>query len=222
MAPPQPGGGTTSTPFTGTIRSQVGGSAEWDGGMDEMNQILDGINPSKVSKAGTTYEAAAKKFQHVAGILRSQSSALAGVWKGDDADATVKQMGKLEKSATNMQEVSQKTGAALKDHGEKLEWYKAHRPGKGFIGNISYDDAGVVAAGTMVAGPAGGMIALGGKKLGEAFGLIDSAEEKAAKEHMKKLGERTLQANDNMPPNFSTDLPQTNVFSQNPNNKYPG
>ncbi|TDD32528.1 WXG100 family type VII secretion target [Actinomadura sp. KC06] len=204
------------------IRSNQDSPTEWDGGIDEMNQILNATDPQKVMDAGTHYTAAAQKFQNAAGILRREKAALAGVWKGEDADATTEQMERLHQSATGMQEVAQTTGKALSDHGTKLDWYKRHQPGKGFIGNISYDDAGVVAAGTMVAGPAGGMIALGGKKLGEAFGLIDSAEEKAAQEHMKRLGERTVEANRAMPEKISTNMPETNITSKVPTNDIPG
>ncbi|TMQ97807.1 WXG100 family type VII secretion target [Actinomadura soli] len=204
------------------IRSNQDSPTDWDGGIDEMNRILNATDPNKVIEAGKHYTAAAQRFQNAAGILRKEKAALASVWKGEDADATTKQMERLEQSATGMQDVSQTTGKALSDHGTKLEWYKTHQPGKGFIGNISYDDAGVVAAGTMVAGPAGGMIALGGKKLGEAFGLIDSAEEKAAQEHMKRLGERTVEANRAMPDKITTNMPETSITSKVPTNNIGG
>ncbi|TDC66582.1 hypothetical protein E1200_16530 [Actinomadura sp. GC306] len=205
------------------IRSHQNSPTDWDGGIDQMNDILDATNPQRVIDAGGYYASAAQKFQHAVGILRAQKSALAGVWKGEDAEATIKQLGRLETSAEGLRQASDTTGKALTEHGTKLDWYVKNRPGKGFIGNISYDDAGVVAAGTVVAGPAGGLIALGGKKIGEALGAIDSAEEKAAQEHMKRLGERTVQANGDMPERISTNLPSTDRGGGlPPENRFPG
>ncbi|QFG22081.1 WXG100 family type VII secretion target [Actinomadura sp. WMMB 499] len=205
-----------NTPHQEPIRSNMDSPVEWDGGIDEMNQILDAMDPGRVEGAGNAYNGAASKFESAARVLRTQMSALANVWKGDDADATIEQMEYLQGSAESMRQVSDETGRALVNHAEVIRQFQSNRPGKGFFGNLSWDDAGVVAAGTVVAGPAGGAIALGGKKIGEALGILDSAEDDAAKQHMRQLGEATNNSNTQMPASISTNLPTTGQWRQDP------
>jgi len=197
------------------IRMSPQGSTDWDGDMDAMNGILDACQPGKVKEAAQNYSAAGTKFQNAAGVLNAQMSALAGVWKGDDADATIEQMRSLKTSATGLQSTSTQTGKTLDDHATKLQWYKDHKPGKGMFGGFSWKDGLVAAA------PAGLPI-LAGKKIGEALGIIDSEEDKAAKEHMKRLSERTIQANTAMPERLSTELPTTGRGEEIPTNNTPG
>ncbi|MBO2454318.1 hypothetical protein J4573_45035 [Actinomadura barringtoniae] len=191
------------------------GSTDWDGDMDAMNGILDACQPGKVKEAANNYTAAGDKFKNAAGVLGAQMTALSGVWKGDDADATIEQMRNLQTSASGLQSTSTQTGKTLDDHATKLQWYKDHKPGKGMFGGFSWKDGLVAVA------PAG-LPMLAGKKIGEAFGLIDSEEDKAAKEHMKRLSERTIQANTAMPERLSTNLPSSGVYNVPPPNNSPG
>ncbi|WP_019632910.1 WXG100 family type VII secretion target [Actinomadura atramentaria] len=199
--------------------------------MDEMNRILDSTDPQSVITAGKTYQSAAKKLNEAAAVLRTQAKNLESVWKGDDADEAVKQMGRLQTSAASMAQVANETGNALSAFGPQLEWYVEHRPKKGFFGHISMPkadkgDAAVFAAGTMVAGPMGGTIALGGKTIGEALGLFGDAEKEAAQEHMNRLGGRAVEANNALPTSVTTDLPHSQrdggIPNPPPNGGVPG
>ncbi len=201
------------------IRSNSDNGQEWSGDMDAMNQLFAGTNPDRVIKAGKVYSGAAAKFANAVGVLRSQTSALAGVWKGDDADATVKQMKRLQESAQNLHQVSDKTGKTLADHGEKLKWYREHQPKEGFFKGLTWNQAGVVTAGTLLGGPVGGLIGL---TKGDALGLIKDTESKAAVDHVKRLSVRAREANTTMPERISTDLPQTGRFTPEPPPPYKG
>ncbi|POM26829.1 hypothetical protein BTM25_12370 [Actinomadura rubteroloni] len=204
------------------IRRNCMAPQPFKGGMDEMKQILQATDPRAVTRAGQTYNAAASKFNDAAGVLRAQASALKAVWKGDDAEAAIEQMGRLQTSATNLGKTAGETGQALSTYGPQLEWYKQHAPGQGNFAGLTTGDAETFAAGTMIAGPTGGLIAIGGKKLGEALGILDNEEEKAAQEHMKRLTERSVQAHEGLPTNLTTDLPYSNTEYEPPKNPYRG
>ncbi|MFI6514802.1 WXG100 family type VII secretion target [Spirillospora sp. NPDC050679] len=214
---------TESKPQDHHIRYGSIAPASFEGGMDEMNRILDSLDPQTISGAGQAYTAASEKFSSAASALRTYASQLSAIWEGDDADAAIKQMGRLQSTATNLHRVANDTGGSLKTYGEQAEWYKTHRPGKGNFAGLSTGDAEVFAAGTMIAGPGGGMIAIGGKKLGEALGLLENEEDKLAREHIKRLSERTVQAHDRFPTTLVTDLPHSgNDLWKQPPNTPPG
>ncbi|WP_165969139.1 hypothetical protein [Actinomadura sp. KC06] len=195
------------------IRATTDNGQEWSGDMDAMNRLLESINSERVIKAGSVYKGTAAKFEGAAGDLGAQISALARVWKGDDAEATIRQLQKLQKSAEVLKQVSQQTATALSSHGEKLQWYEKNQPKEGFFKGLSWDDAGVVTGGTLLGGAAGG---LAGLKVDKAFGLIKDKESEAAVEHMKRLSERTREANAAMPERVRLVLPSTNFFRGDP------
>ena len=88
--------------FEAPIRSNADNGQQWSGDMDAMHRLLDATQPKKVSDAGDVYNAVSVKFKDVAGALRVQASALAGVWKGDDAEAALKELDKLQRSAESI------------------------------------------------------------------------------------------------------------------------
>ncbi|WP_148767467.1 WXG100 family type VII secretion target [Actinomadura decatromicini] len=199
--------------FHAPIRSNTDNGQQWSGDMDAMHQLFEGTNPERVIKAGHVYRNVSNRFGSMAGVLRSQSSALAAVWKGDDAEAAIKQMRKLQQSAENIYQVSGRTAWVLKDHGEKLDWYKRHQPKEGFFKGLTWDQAGVVTGGTLLGGPVGGLMGL---SKGEALGLIKHTESKAAVEHVQRLSDRAREANAAMPAEISTTPPDFGRFKQGP------
>ncbi|WP_192809731.1 WXG100 family type VII secretion target [Actinomadura rudentiformis] len=177
-----------------------------------MKQILESMQPAKVKDAGAAYTAAAAKFETTAGLLRSRADALAKVWKGEDAAAAQKQMQRLNATAKELDSTLSETGRALDHHANQQIEFQRTAPGGGVIPGFTYTDATVFAAGAVIAGPAGGVMAVGGKKvadvIGDITGFWDSEEKALAKEHMKKLQDSTIQTNNNwMPRDVTTDLP---------------
>ncbi|WP_205717778.1 WXG100 family type VII secretion target [Actinomadura soli] len=200
------------------IRSNTDNGQQWSGDMDAMNRLFAGTNPERVIKAGPVYGGVASKFEEAAGTLRAQISALTGVWKGDDAEATVKQMRRLQASAENIRQVADQASKALSDHGPKLKWYKDHQPKEGFFKGLTWDHAGVVTGGTLLGGVSGGLIGL---TKGEALGLIKDKESETAVEHVQRLSGRAREANTAMPEEISTDIPKTGIYRERPKN-FPG
>ncbi|MFP3965585.1 hypothetical protein SMC26_24975, partial [Actinomadura fulvescens] len=203
---------TESRPQTTPLRVEASPPGEWDGGLDEMKQILENLQPGKVKEAGAAYTAAAAKFETTAGLLRSRADALSKVWKGEDAAAAQKQMQRLNATAKEMDARLGQAGTALDHHANQQIEFQKTAPGGGVIPNFTYTDATVFAVGATIAGPAGGVLAVGGKKVadvvGDLTGWWDSEEKALAKEHMKKLQDTTINTNNNwMPKEVTTDLP---------------
>ncbi|WP_155884579.1 WXG100 family type VII secretion target [Actinomadura flavalba] len=200
---------TEQKPQTYDIRTGSIDASPFRGGMDEMNQALDSAQPDLVTKGGKTYNDAATLLGTTAGILRSSARQLEQIWKGEDADAAVKQMGRLERTAKDMQRVSHETGRSLSTFGEQLKWYVDHRPKAGLFKGISFGTSDLTAmfAGNAVVPGLGGPIAVGGKKLGEVMGILENEEDKAAREFMDRLSGRAVEANAALPAAVTTDLP---------------
>jgi uncharacterized protein YukE len=175
----------------------------FDGGIDQMNQILNSTDPGAVKEAGAAYKAAAQKFSNTMEALRREVKALVDNWGGEAAEKAVNQMEKLYNSTHELYTGTWQVGYSLSDHGEKLQWYKDHQPGKGLIPGVSMGDvatggAAAVATGNPVTGLiAGGVSALTG----------DSGEDQAAQEHMNRLATRTIEANQAMPESIAPDFP---------------
>ncbi|TYB40886.1 WXG100 family type VII secretion target [Actinomadura chibensis] len=205
--------------FQVPIRSNTDNGQQWSGDMDAMHQLFAGINPERVIKAGRVFRNVSNRFESIAGALRTQSSALAAVWNGDDADATITQMRKLQRSAENIYQVSGRTAWVLTEHGEKLDWYKEHLPKEGFFKGLTWDQAGIVTGGTLLGGPVGGLIGL---SKGEALGLIKHTESKAAVEYVQRLSDHAREANAAMPTQLDVELPQSQVSGGLPPNTPPG
>ncbi|MFI0450863.1 WXG100 family type VII secretion target [Actinomadura sp. 6N118] len=215
---------TDSRPQTTPLRVEATPPGEWDGGLDEMKQILQNMQPQRVKEAGTAYTNAAAKFETTAGLLRSRADALSKVWKGEDAAAAQKQMQRLNATSKEMDAKLAEAGRALDHHANQQIEFQRTAPGGGAIPNFTYTDATVFAAGAVIAGPAGGALAVGGKKVadvvGDLTGWWDSEEKALAKEHMKRLQDSTIQTNNlRMPKDVTTDLPYgggNNQYTQPP------
>jgi uncharacterized protein YukE len=194
---------------------------DFGGGIDEMNQVLNATDPGAVKEAGAAYKAASQKFSHTMDALRREVRALVEHWGGEAAEKAVNNMEKLYNATHELYARTWEVGYSLSDHGEKLQWYKEHQPGKGLIPGVSMGDvatggAAAVATGNPVTGLiAGGVSALTG----------DSGEDQAAQEHMNRLATRTIEANDALPQTISYDLPETGDWRGGgypPGPDYPG
>jgi hypothetical protein len=183
-----------SKPQTNRIRATSIQPEPWEGSMADMDRILSATQPTAVDDAGDAYIEAAKKFAATAEKLRKHAGTLANVWKGKDADAAQKQMQRLHATSREMDYKATQTGTALKGHAEKLEWYKEKRPQEGFLSGIDVGDVASFAF--------GGLTGLGAKRL-----FVGSEEDNAAREHMNRLQQRTVEANNYMPNDLTTDLP---------------
>jgi hypothetical protein len=186
------------------IRNRHLPQGKFEGGIDEMNRILDSTDPVAVEDAGVAYEAAAKKFGDTLGVLRQEVRNLVEHWGGPAAEQAVQQMELLYTSTRELSLCSSETGSGLINHSTRLEWYKRYQPDKGFIPDVSRGDieaGGTVAAVTM--NPMAGLAA------GTAHHFMGgNSEDKAAQEHMARLAGRTVEANDAVPESLSIDFPQ--------------
>ena len=158
----------------------------WDNAIDEMNQILDALQPEKVASAGKKYNAVAARMNTTIDDLYKNAQTLSEHWGGDDADAAMKQMQKMYTQAQQIQSTSSDTGSTLSGHAETLKNFKnpANRP-KGASG--LEEGISVVAGGL-----------LGG-------GADRSYHNAQARNYMSALQNDTKQANGYFPAHIRSD-----------------
>ncbi|MFC6880068.1 WXG100 family type VII secretion target [Actinomadura yumaensis] len=216
-----------SRPQTTPIRVSATQPGEWDGDIDALKQILNATKPDEVRQAGEAYANAAKKFQATADLLRKHAIGLSNAWKGTDSNAAQKQMQRLNATGREMNVRYGENGTALTQHAEKLQWYKDHAPGEGLIPHFDVGSAAKFALGATIAGPAGGVLAVGGlnvsKTLGDIKNFFGNEEKKLAKQHMQKLQERTIETNNNwVPKEITVDMPNPGAGVNDRNPQIPG
>lgn len=174
----------------------------WDNAIDEMNQILDGLQPEPVGKAGTKYSAVATRMNTTITDLYKHAQTLSEHWGGDDADGAMKQMQKMYNQAQQIQSTSDSTGSTLSGHSRTLANFKnpSNRP-KGASGL----ETGL----SIAAGPLG-------------FGADRAAHNHAAREYMSHLQSDTKDANSYFPAHIRSDQAYSTQDSYNPNEGDPG
>jgi uncharacterized protein YukE len=169
----------------------------WDNAIDEMNQILDALQPEAVDKAGTKYSAVATRMNTTISDLYKHAQTLSEHWGGDDADGAMKNMQKMYNQAQQIQSTSSTTGSTLTGHAQTLRNFKnpANRP----------QGAGALETGlSVVAGPLG-------------FGADRAAHNHAAREYMSHLQGYTKDANANFPAHIRSDQAYAGQTQYTPN-----
>lgn len=200
-----------SKPTSHVIRWGASSPKPFDGGMKEMKAALQHVDHEKVANAGISYTKAAVKLREAAELLHDKQDALRDAWEGDDADAAIKQMKKLQFTAENLYQVAEKVGKALTDAAPKLEAAVNNKPDDGFLASFKRelssftDSEAKYAAGATIASPGGGLLAVGGMNALQALGLMDNESDRVARDHMNKLGSELAKADHTIPNSFETD-----------------
>lgn len=174
----------------------------WDNAIDEMNQILDALQPEAVSTAGGKYNDVATRMNGTISDLYNHAQTLSDNWGGDDADGAMKQMQKMYDQAQSIQATSSTTGSTLTGHGKTLASYKA--PGNRPQGAGGFETGAVAVV--------GGLVGLGADR---------SAHNAAARDYMSHLQNATSQANSQFPAHIRSDQASSTQDSYNPNSGNP-
>jgi uncharacterized protein YukE len=175
----------------------------WDNAIDEMNQILDALQPEKVDAAGRKYSAVATRMNTTISDLYKHAQTLSEHWGGDDADKAMTQMQKMYTEAQQIQSTSDDTGWTLSGHAATLRNFKnpANRP------------QGASGLETGVAVVTGGL--LGG-------GADRSYHNAQARNYMSALQKDTQEANGGFPAHIRSDQAYATLDDYNPNPGGPG
>ncbi|GAA2086240.1 hypothetical protein [Actinomadura alba] len=167
----------------------------WENQYDALKQIINGMQPEPVQKAGAAYTAVSKRMEDTVELIYDQSRRLAEHWGGKDAVAAMTQMQKAYEQAKEIYTESQRTGNALTSHSQMQQSWKD---------NVRDDPWW-----------SSDWMALGG-----ATGL--GARNQQAGELMERLQSQTAQSNSNFPASIQADMPNTNISPYGPGERPPG
>lgn len=167
--------------------------------------ILYGLSPGTVSAAGAAHTQIGNTLQAVAGRLAANAHALAQNWTGSAAQGAMGQFQQLHDHMVTLADQALQVGSVLTWlGGEVLPQFTSLPDPRVSATSLILGDA---ATGTVLAGPAGGVIGAGVGVLNEVDGAAQAAADRAAQQYIAKLSGYLVIANQSLPDTIGAPMP---------------
>jgi uncharacterized protein YukE len=167
--------------------------------------ILHGLSPGIVSAAGAAHTQIGNTLQAVAGRLAANARTLAQNWTGSAAQGAMGQFQQLHDHMVTLADQALQVGSVLTWlGGEVLPQFTSLPDPRVSATSLILGDA---ATGTVLAGPAGGVIGAGAGALDELDGAAQAAADRAAQQYIAKLSGYLVIANQSLPDTIGAPLP---------------
>ena len=159
--------------------------------------ILHGLSPGTVSASGAAHTQIGTTLQAVAGRLAANAHTLAQNWTGSAAQGAMGQFQQLHDHMVTLADQALQVGSVLTWlGGEVLPQFTSLPDPRVSATSLILGDA---ATGTVLAGPAGGVIGAGAGLLDELDGAAQAAADRAAQQYIAKLSGYLVIANQSLP-----------------------
>ena len=144
----------------------------------QIEEMFSTLDPEAASQAGSAHTQASRTLADIADSLVQHVQKLGQNWTGTAAQSAVAAFGQLHETAVGLSQASAQTGAVLTWLGDTiLPFYKSYQA------------------------PGNGVV-------GDVESLFgDNPQDKAAQAVMERLNNRLVQANTNLPPSVTKNLP---------------
>ena len=167
--------------------------------------ILHGLSPGTVSAAGAAHTQIGNTLHAVAGRLAANARVLAQNWTGSAAQGAMGQFQQLHSHMVTLADQALQVGSVLTWlGGEVLPQFTSLPDPRVSATSLILGDA---ATGTVLAGPAGGVIGAGAGVLDELDGAAQAAADRAAQQYIAKLSGYLVIANQSLPDTIGAPLP---------------
>ena len=167
--------------------------------------ILHGLSPGTVSAAGAAHTQLGNTLQAVAGRLAANARTLAQNWTGSAAQGAMGQFQQLHDHMVTLADQALQVGSVLTWlGGEVLPQFTALPDPRVSPASLILGDAAV---GSVLGGPAGGVIGAGTGLLSELDGSAQAAADRAAQQYIAKLSGYLVIANQSLPSTIGAPPP---------------
>ena len=167
--------------------------------------ILHGLSPGTVSAAGAAHTQIGTTLQAVAVRLAANAHTLAQNWTGSAAQGAMSQFQQLHNHMVTLADQALQVGSVLTWlGGEVLPQFTSLPDPRVSPTSLILGDA---ATGTVLAGPAGGVIGAGVGALDELDGAAQATADRAAQQYIAKLSGYLVIANQSLPNVIGAPLP---------------